>query len=76
MKRDLLWSAWHYKISIKYRVNDKVYIEDFDVITHKNYTDVHEQFPKFIMRDVRHFFHDYDVAFMSGEIVDIEAYNW
>lgn len=76
MKSNLLYSAWHYKISIRYQVEEKVYYEDFDVITHKNYTDIHEQFPKFIMRDVKRFFHDYDVSIISAEIVDLEALNW
>ena len=76
MKSNLLYSAWHYKISIRYEVDEKVYIEDFDVITHKNYSDIHEEFPKFIMRDVRHFFRGYSVSMISAEIADFEALNW
>lgn len=76
MKSNLLWSAWHYKMVIRYKVEEKVYIEEFDVITHKNYSDIHEEFPKFIMRDVKKFFHDYEVVFMSAEISDLEALNW
>lgn len=71
MKSNLLYTAWHYKILIKYQVNEKVNIEHFDVITRKNYSDIHEKFPKFIMRDVKRFFHGYNVTFLSGEIVDL-----
>ena len=76
MKTNLLYSPWHYKISIMYKVEEKVYTEDFDVITHKNYSDIHEEFPKFIMRDVKKFFHDYEVAIITAEISDLEALYW
>lgn len=76
MKSNLLYSAWHYKIAIKYQVEEKTYCEDFDVITHKNYADIHNQFPEFIMRDLKAFFHDYDVIFISAEIADLDALNW
>ena len=35
MKSNLLWFAWHYKMTIRYKVEENVYIEDFDVITLK-----------------------------------------
>ena len=76
MKENLLYSAWHYKMSIRYKVEEKVYYEYFDVITHKNYADIQKQLPEFIMRDVKHFFHDYAVVFISAEINIFEALNW
>ena len=76
MKNNLLYSAWHYKISIGYRVAGKVYYEDFDVITRKNYSGIHEQFPKFIIRDLKRFFHGFDVDIVSAAISDLDALNW
>ena len=76
MKSNLLYSPWCYKISIRYQVDEKVYCGDFSIITRKNYSDIHEDFPKFIMRDVKHFFHEYDVIFLSADIVDLYALYW
>lgn len=74
--RNLLYSAWCYKIAILYRVEEKQYYEDFVVITHKNYADIHQQFPKFIMPKIKTYFHDHNVALISAEIVDLECLNW
>lgn len=73
---NLLYSPWRYKITISYEVQQKRYYEDFVVITRKNYSDIHEQFPTFIMRHLQYFFHDFHVTFISAEIDDLECLNW
>lgn len=73
---NLLYFAWRYNISILYEVQGKRYSEDYVIITHKNYSEIHEQFPKFIMRKLHYFFHDFRVIFISAEIVELECLNW
>jgi len=73
---NLLYSTWHYKITIKYKVEDRQYYEDFDVITRKNYGDIHEQFAEFIARDLKNFYQGYVVSIISAEVVDLECLNW